>query len=534
MQKNYFMKNVLAAMMLLALSMGMSSCTGLVDAVLGTSDNPTTQPTTQPEQPKATVVTVTDEGAKVEASNAAEVSQALESLVDDIKEKGVGEGKVYVLEVSSDALSVEDIQTITVPEIEDATINIVIKEPFKKSVTLKFTSNTTAATRGMASTRGEEPETSDAMSITLPETDGEHVPTFEFSRPNTDVSMYSEKGNSYINIKDVNEGSIGSAVLYLNKGVGVDTYFYTPKKEKEKLFIWMHYFDYMDLENEVYRTIEQRDYEAGAGEDMIMKHLKINKTDVTAHVDFTVNYVDKVTIADGVTVVSTNRNGKVGPLAWDIESEGKSTLILQGEANLNNYNPKKDNYCSTYAMNLAANRYKGITFIPEISNVDGLEDGVEVRTEVGQVPANMEDCTFNTDGVVFENFYKRVDKVYVKNTKFVSTARKSTPSIVIWGERQTEDITSYEVTFDGCEFTKNTCFFTYLNNWQWDSNGNSVELTYSDYSFTVNLNNCTIGGEKLTADNFILGGYNNFDGVKYIFVIDGKKYKLDGLNLVEA
>ena len=79
-----------------------------------------------------------------------------------------------------------------------------------------------------------------------------------------------------------------------------------------------------------------------------------------------------------------------------------------------------------------------------------------------------------------------------------------------------------------------TCFFTYLNNWQWDSNGNSVELTYSDYSFTVNLNNCTIGGEKLTADNFILGGYNNFDGVKYIFVIDGKKYKLDGLNLVEA
>ena len=42
------MKNVLAASMLLALSMGMSSCTGLVDAVLGTSDNPTTQPTTQP------------------------------------------------------------------------------------------------------------------------------------------------------------------------------------------------------------------------------------------------------------------------------------------------------------------------------------------------------------------------------------------------------------------------------------------------------------------------------------------------------
>ena len=49
------MKNVLAASMLLALSMGMSSCTGLVDAVLGTSDNPTTQPTTQPTTSSAVV-----------------------------------------------------------------------------------------------------------------------------------------------------------------------------------------------------------------------------------------------------------------------------------------------------------------------------------------------------------------------------------------------------------------------------------------------------------------------------------------------
>ena len=49
------MKNVLAASMLLALSMGMSSCTGLVDAVLGTSDKPTTQPTTQPTTSSAVV-----------------------------------------------------------------------------------------------------------------------------------------------------------------------------------------------------------------------------------------------------------------------------------------------------------------------------------------------------------------------------------------------------------------------------------------------------------------------------------------------
>lgn len=41
MRKNYFTKNLVAASMLLAVSMGMASCSGLIDAVLGDVDNPT-------------------------------------------------------------------------------------------------------------------------------------------------------------------------------------------------------------------------------------------------------------------------------------------------------------------------------------------------------------------------------------------------------------------------------------------------------------------------------------------------------------
>jgi hypothetical protein len=51
MKKNYFTKKLMAASMLLAVSMGMASCSEFLDEVLGTTDNPTTQPTTQPTTP---------------------------------------------------------------------------------------------------------------------------------------------------------------------------------------------------------------------------------------------------------------------------------------------------------------------------------------------------------------------------------------------------------------------------------------------------------------------------------------------------
>ena len=95
MRKNYFVKNLLAASMLLVVSMGMVSCQGLLDAIVGSQDNPSSQPSQPSTQPTETVVTPTAQGAKVEASSPEAVSKALATLVDDIKAKGVGEGKEY-------------------------------------------------------------------------------------------------------------------------------------------------------------------------------------------------------------------------------------------------------------------------------------------------------------------------------------------------------------------------------------------------------------------------------------------------------
>ena len=74
MQKNYFMKNVLAASMLLAGTSTMISCQGLVDAIVGdagqpAATTPTTTPTTPETKPEIKNVTLTTQGAQVNASN---------------------------------------------------------------------------------------------------------------------------------------------------------------------------------------------------------------------------------------------------------------------------------------------------------------------------------------------------------------------------------------------------------------------------------------------------------------------------------
>ena len=129
MRKNYFVKNLLAASMLLVVSMGMVSCQGLLDAIVGSQDNPSSQPSQPSTQPTETVVTPTAQGAKVEAWSPEAVSKALATLVDDIKAKGVGEGKEYKVEVSGvSSESTASENTIVVPKVENSNINLVFTE----------------------------------------------------------------------------------------------------------------------------------------------------------------------------------------------------------------------------------------------------------------------------------------------------------------------------------------------------------------------------------------------------------------------
>ena len=104
MRKNYFMKNVLVAVMLLAGTSTMISCSGLIDAIVGDVDSPSS--TTPAAQPETTVgkVELNSTGATVTAGSAAEASSLLATLVDDIKTKGVGNGKEYKIEMAGDGI----------------------------------------------------------------------------------------------------------------------------------------------------------------------------------------------------------------------------------------------------------------------------------------------------------------------------------------------------------------------------------------------------------------------------------------------
>ena len=569
MQKNNFMKNVLAAMMLLAGTSTMVSCSGLIDAIVGETDTPAS--TSKPTEEKSSLpenITITDDGAKVEASSAEEVSAALQALVKDIEEKGVGEGKEYVFEVSSDVFNTGDVENIEVPEIEGATINIVITTPFTKPTTLVFSSNKSAATREMAATRGDDEESDavDKMYVTLPETVGDNYPTFEFQRSNTMIFMESANGNSVINVKDVNEKSVSGAALWIGKGISIDTYKWTPRSATEYLRLYMSFIEFFDSEKNVDKFISFNwNDEDRSGEDLIVKNLKIEKTDVMANLIFGANAYGKITIADGVTVTSENKTmaESRGPEAEEIESEGKSTVLTTSKSNKIYYK-----------------KAKGIIFATTSTKSSTLTS----------CNADLEDCSFEFNKVIFgldQTGFKYASDPLLKDCSFDSELI----DINITGEETGE----FEFTFSGCDLSDGSKICLYPHNPQTeakDKEGNVVytyqyeyfeefidEVTgetgyrsyvvdkkeylpddvlaegekeseeelrktykgyckyniraiYKDVPFTnfvirVYLKSCTYGGEALTSQSgFVWDDQNIPEGVTMYYNIDGIDYKV--------
>ena len=474
MQKNNLMKNFMAATMLLSLTMGMVSCQGLVDAIVGdagqpAATTPTTTPTTPETKPEIKNVTLTTQGAQVNASSAAEVNTALAALAKDITEKGVGEGKEYTLEVTSDVFNAGDVENINVPEIEGATINVVIKNPFTKPTTLVFGKNTPSATRGDVETE-ETRVAFDEMFVTLPETEGENYPTIEFQRPNTKVVMKSANGNSAINVKDVTEIS-NFGFLEIGKGIIIDTYKWTPRSDED--FIRFASMQLIGSGN----WIEQSQDAQEEGK-MIVKNIEILPTEYTANLDNGANSYGKITVADGVKVrairgVTLKDNG--APKAEVIESYGTSTVVTGEASTAINYKTAKGIVFSTTSTDAA--------------------------TRLNCSAGTLENCSTN---------YKQV---------------------VVNAPAQTAGQKSYDMTtFDGCEFGAGTLFGVYVQDFE-VVDGQKVPLTFDNYEVTFTFKNCMIGDAALTASNLVISSDINpipflNDNITVYCVIDGTKYKV--------
>lgn len=426
MRKNYFRQSLKAAVVLLTATMVMNSC--------GTQDNPIEEVINSTST--SSDYTLTSTGAIITATTPAGVSAALQELISDIQAKGVGEGNEYVIEVSSSIFNTIAEQNITVPEIAGATINIVIKDPFTQPTTVVIGDNAPAATRGIARTRAEEEEeATDKMFITLPDVANGIIPTFQFTRPNTEIIMLAANDNSAFNLKDVN-GDSNFGTFYLGHGVKVDTYKYTQRKASESFRIRTSYLGYFDEETGISREVSLwwgvDGQNFAVGDDIILDNMEIMPTDVVVNLS---GYAPekRLTIADGVTVKKVNGVADAGEL---LESKGNSTLLV------------KMRESEMLPTTVGAKQIKGITFTPD--------ESVE-QSRIGSSYADIENCTFNLDKVTFGSGTEwpvGTDEPLVKNTKFVSSSAE--PGIEINAKGKATG--TFDFTFDGCEFSDGTKF----------------------------------------------------------------------------
>ena len=468
------MKNVLAASMLLAVSLGMSSCSGFIDAVIGTSDQPTTQPTTQP---KATVVTVTAEGAKVEASNASEVSKALGNLVDDIKAKGVGEGKEYKVEVSGvSSESTASENTIVVPKVENSNINLVFTEAVA-------TSSAPLVVKASETTSTESKAAVNELTITVPNAESLDL---KVDMPETTVTLKSSGSNSVIKSivaktalntliiesgVTVEELEVQGGRVIVKSGGKIETYVYPASEGFIRIssdgvipyrIAGIDQSGNEDWDNPVWQIADEQN------NPYYIQNLKIIKGQAeyaTIEHEIEVNKLfKKLIIADGAAV--NYKNGE------DIRIE---TIEGQGSAKFL-YGVSYQNYGTGEMV------YTGNCDLEYVKNLSGVEfsplwaDKVEEENyvQIHQIPASAKDCTFKAFGIynagsgienctfIFNDMSvqreKYVSSFSLKNCKFEKNSL-DTRCISVESPIPSDGESSFKATFDNCEFANGTNFY---------------------------------------------------------------------------
>lgn len=494
MKKNRLTKQLLAASMLLAASSLVVSCGNSDNPLSITVDNTTGIPN----------VTLTSNGAVISATTAADISAAFAQLVDDIKAKGVGAGKEYVVEISSEAFNTIAAQNITIPEIEGATINLVIKDPFTQATTVVIGNSTPAGARGMARTRAEEDEQAvDKMYITLPDVANGVIPTFEFSRPNTEIVLRSANGNSLINIKDVNEGSC-AGTFRLGVGVSVDTYKYTQRKEKEHVWLYTENMTYRDEENDIEKVIaldwEEQDR---TGDGLIIRCLEILPSDNIVRLRIGGEGVEQLILADGVKVETIGwdsdeqkyvSTGSAPSADESVISKGTSTILLFDDTE----SPEWKNWINGV--------YNGIIFVKK--------NGESINALTFRYGNESTNCTFNSEVFYFGSQWNAYeDGVTISENKFISNGDTHTIEINVPAESEDK---LFELTFNKCDFSANTKFKV-----------NFKSEGYTDFVARIYLTDCTYGEGTLTnASSFVESNPTIPENAKLYYNIGGTDYKV--------
>ena len=409
MKKNNFMKSLLALMMMLAVSMSMTSCQGLVDAVFGSEDNSTETPE-KPEK-KTAEVTLTKDGAKIIASTAEEVSELLATLVDDIIENGVKEDKEYVIEISlPSSEKAGATQEIEVPEIEGATLNLVFTEKFAKPGTLTLKSQSISATRG---TRGDD-EDAPIVIVTFDEAISEtNIQTLDIQMPSSFVMIKTNASKAVFNLAirpengwnggywSYDEGDFDGLVI--NDNIEINTILYRQDSSKGGLEVRTYRLAWRN--GETFMPVNNWNTENPA------KSIYIEKGKSDAQLSFTSRYFEKMTIADGGVLSATALRANY------IEGEGTATIKVEEVAEKSK---EKENYYK-YGFKLGFTQVddeNNELCIEKVSNVifsiyndteysefTVNENSVLQAVTIEGLPEDMTDCEFIVDGKPYEFNY---------------------------------------------------------------------------------------------------------------------------------
>lgn len=437
MRKNNLVKNLLAAMTLLIASSTMISCQGLIDAVIGNTDNPAAP--SQPEvKPETSTATVTADQTTVTIKSLSDFENVISSeqnkeLVKAIEAKAAA-GEKYVINVKSEQpLSTADFDDLSLPRVENADINLVFDKPVA-----------TVEAKPLVITADEKESTTSSaainkLTITMP--DGTDNVYLAIDLPETTVKL---AGNvTYLLVESVT----AEKTLVVGEGV----------------------------------TIEKANIKAGSVEIQKggkIKNLRVaNTKDITTvTLDFnsSENLVDKLVITDGAKVlVPSDFNRERQYLVGCVEGEGDGTGILY---------PSDDFYTSDksacYTFSLKGVTYlKNVTIaVPEVPVIKekehGLTDGLYYN-----MPEDVENCTFKFKSTNF-NF---PNGIHAKGCDF---SYKDLEFNIMPNSKDLKS-SSIDFSFESCKFSvfKNK-IMAWLHFNLSDFEGNTVNVIFKDCGVT--------------------------------------------------
>ena len=213
--------------------------------------------------------------------------------------------------------------------------------------------------------------------------------------------------------------------------------------------------------------------------------------------------LDKLTIADGAAVTNFYDDYKPIP-AKTIEGEGNARFLY----GMSMVSPETEEtmYYGHFKLNAVQN-LSGVAFSPmwEDKTLSG-----DYGFYIIMPPNGATDCSFKTDKIFIDRPKGATSMTY-KNCKFVSCSGDN--KNIKFTSENPKDETSFELTFDNCEFDADF-FFDF-----------QLDATYSTpFTYTVVFNNCKIGGSAINVSNGIKGAVTTSDNLTVIFKVGNVNY----------